>query len=72
MKLAVKLLAIVFVLATATALAARQTPEKKENQNAIEKLARITLAASGGDSINVGEEIGKNQYTLIVMYRGVW
>lgn len=51
---------------------ARQNQTEEQTQNAIEQLQAITLVSSEGDSINIGEQIRKNPFTLIVMYRGVW
>jgi len=72
MKTFAKFLTVLLCTMTATALSARQSPEAEQKQSAIEQLRKITLASSEGDSVNIGNEVTKNAFTLIVMYRGVW
>lgn len=66
------LLILILGMLAASTLHARQEQAEGKKQSAIEQLQAITLLSSEGDSLNIGEEIGKNPFTLIVMYRGVW
>ena len=71
MKLFKQLFLFAFFLLWASLASARQADSSRVEE-ALAKLKQITLPSSKGDSVNVGEAIAGNPFTLIVMYRGVW